>query len=101
MSFWAGHSAFAFSLAASATQMARMRGLRGWRWLAVASFAGAAASGWLRIAADRHWLTDVVVGAGVGTAVGLGVPALVLRPAGEGKSAVTIVPAPGGLALLF
>jgi hypothetical protein len=101
MSFWAGHSAFAFSLAAGATQVARMRGLRGWRWLAVASFAGAAASGWLRIAADRHWLTDVVVGAGVGTAVGLAVPPLVLRPAGERKPAVTLVPVPGGLALLF
>ena len=101
MSFWAGHSAFAFSLAASATQVARLRGLTGWKWLAVASFAGAAATGWLRIAGDRHWLTDVVVGAGVGTAVGLAVPPLVLRPAGERKSAVTLVPAPGGLALLF
>jgi hypothetical protein len=101
MAFWGGHSAFAFSVAAGATQVARLRGRAGWKWLAVASFAGAAATGWLRVSADRHWLTDVVVGAGVGTAVGLAVPLLVLRPATERTTAVMLVPAPGGLALLF
>lgn len=101
MSFWGGHSAFAFSVAAGATQVARLRGRASWKWLAVVSFAGAAATGWLRVAADRHWLTDVVVGAGVGTAAGLAVPLLVLRPAGERETAVTLVPAPGGLALVF
>ena len=30
----------------------------------------------MRIAADRHYLTDVLVGAAVGTAVGLAVPHL-------------------------
>ena len=100
MSFWGGHSMLAFSVAAASTQVARLRGRPGWRWLAAVTFAGAAATAWLRVAADRHWLTDVVVGAGVGTAVGLGVPRLVLRPAG-GRSTVTLVPAPGGLALVF
>ena len=101
MSFWGGHSSFAFSVAAGATQVARLRGRAGWKWLALASFAGAAATGWLRISADRHWLTDVVVGAGVGTAVGLTVPLLVLRPASERATAVMLIPAPGGLALVF
>lgn len=101
MAFWGGHSAFAFSVAAGATQVARLRGREGWKWLAVVSFAGAAATGWLRVSADRHWLTDVVVGSGVGTAVGLAVPLLVLRPASERTTAVTLVPAPGGLALVF
>jgi hypothetical protein len=100
MSFWGGHAMLAFSVAAGATQVARKRGRPGWRWLALASFAGAAAMAWLRVGADRHWLTDVVVGAGVGSAVGFGVPLLVLRPAGE-RPAVTLVPAPGGLALVF
>jgi membrane-associated phospholipid phosphatase len=101
MSFWGGHSAFAFSVAAGATQVARLRGRPGWKWLALASFAGAAATGWLRVAADRHWTTDVLAGAAVGTATGLAVPLLVMRPAGERGSAVTLVPAPGGLALVF
>jgi membrane-associated phospholipid phosphatase len=100
MSFWGGHTMLAFTVAAALTQVARLRARPGWRWMALASFLGAAATAWLRVAADRHWLSDVVVGAGVGTAVGLGVPLLVLRPAGE-RAVVTLVPAPGGLAILF
>ncbi|HET9554449.1 MAG TPA: hypothetical protein VFP50_15910 [Anaeromyxobacteraceae bacterium] len=42
--------------------------------------AGAAATGWLRVAADRHWATDVLAGAAAGTTVGLVVPLLVLGP---------------------
>jgi hypothetical protein len=101
MSFWGGHSAIAFSVAAGATQVARLRGRPGWRWLALASFAGAAATGWLRVAGDRHWATDVVAGAAVGTAAGLAVPLLVMRPADERRGVVTLLPSPGGLTLLF
>lgn len=101
MSFWGGHSAFVFSVAAGATQVARLRGRPGWRWLALAAFTGAAATSWMRVGADRHWLTDVVVGAGVGTAAGLAVPLLVLRPEDERSTAVMLVPAPGGLAVIF
>jgi membrane-associated phospholipid phosphatase len=101
MSFWAGHASSAFAMAAGATQVARMRGRAGWGWLAAASFAGAATVGYLRIAADRHWTTDVMVGAVVGTASGLVVPLLVFHQADERKPAVTLVPAPGGLALIF
>jgi membrane-associated phospholipid phosphatase len=101
MSFWGGHSALAFTVAGAATEVARLRGRADWRWMALATFTGAAATGFLRVAADRHWVTDVLVGAGVGTAVGLAVPQLVLRPAGEHVPAVTLVPAPGGLAILF
>lgn len=100
-SFWSGHTSLAFSAAAAATQVARLRGRSGWRWLGLASFAGAAAVGWLRVAGDQHWLTDVLAGAAVGTASGLGVPLLVLRPAGGRRPALTLAPAPGGLALLF
>jgi hypothetical protein len=101
MAFWGGHSAFAFSVAAGTTQVARLRGRPGWKWLALASFAGAAATGWLRVAADRHGATDVLAGAAVGTAAGLATPLLVMHPAGERGTAVTLVPAPGGLALVF
>jgi membrane-associated phospholipid phosphatase len=100
-SFFAGHGAAAFAVAAGATQVARMRGRPGWKWLAVVSFTAAAATGWLRIASDNHWLTDVVAGAAVGTAAGLALPLLVLHPAGSRAGAVTLVPAPGGIALIF
>jgi membrane-associated phospholipid phosphatase len=101
MSFWAGHSSSAFAMAAGATQVARLRGRAGWGWLAAASFAGAATCGYLRVAADRHWTSDVLVGAVVGTASGLLVPLLVFHRADERKPAVTLLPAPGGLALVF
>ena len=101
MSFWSGHTSFAFAVAGASTQVARLRGRSGWKWLAVATFAGAALTGYLRIAADQHWLTDVVTGAAVGTAVGLAVPVLVMRPAEGQRPAVTLAPAPGGLGLYF
>jgi hypothetical protein len=101
MSFYAGHAAVAFAVAAAGTQVARMRGRPGWGWLSAASFAGAAACGYFRIASDNHWLTDVVAGAAIGTAVGFTLPGLVLSPAGERSGGVTVVPAPGGLALIF
>jgi membrane-associated phospholipid phosphatase len=101
LSFWSGHSALAFSAAAAATQVARLRGRPAWRLIGLVSFAGAAAVGWLRVAGDQHWLSDVLTGAVVGSACGLGVPLLVLRAADGRRSAVTLAPAPGGLALLF
>jgi membrane-associated phospholipid phosphatase len=101
LSYWSGHTSFAFSVAASATQISRLRGRSGWKWLAVATFSAAALTGYLRVAADRHWLTDVVTGAVAGTATGLLVPLLAFQPAGAPRPAVTLVPAPGGLALLF
>jgi membrane-associated phospholipid phosphatase len=101
LSFWSGHTSFAFSTAAAATQISRLRGRPGWKWLAVATFSAAALTGYLRVAADRHWLTDVVTGAVAGTATGLVVPLLAFQPAGAPRPLVTLAPAPGGLALLF
>jgi membrane-associated phospholipid phosphatase len=101
VSFWSGHTSFAFSTAAAATQIARMRGRPGWKWLAAATFGAAALTGYLRIAADRHWLTDVATGAAVGTATGLVIPLLAYQPADGRKPALVLAPAPGGLAVIF
>jgi membrane-associated phospholipid phosphatase len=51
----------------------------------------------LRIAADAHWLTDVLTGAVVGSAFGVGVPVLEKRLV----LGVRIAPAPGGIAIRF
>ena len=101
MSFFAGHASTPFAVAAAGTQLLRLRGRPAWGWFAAATFAGAAASGWFRIASDNHWLTDVVAGAAIGTAVGFAMPGLVLHPATPHAPAVTLTPAPGGLALRF
>ncbi len=61
--------------------------------------AASAATGYLRVAGDKHWATDVLAGAGWGSAVGVGVPLLHAR--GGDDSRVTVLPAPGGLAVLF
>lgn len=98
-SFFSGHTSATFASAAAATQITRLRGRPAWRWIAVVGFAGAAATGWLRVASDEHWLTDVVAGAAVGTAAGVTVPLLVLRPASAQSPRVTLAPAPGGLAI--
>jgi membrane-associated phospholipid phosphatase len=101
MSFFAGHSSTSFAIAAAGTQVLRMRGRSGWKWYAAISFVTAAATGMFRVASDNHWFTDVVSGAVIGTAVGLSVPGIVLYPASDHAPAVTLVPAPGGFALLF
>lgn len=100
-SFWSGHTCTVFTVAAAYTQVARLRGRSGWQWQSALLFAGAAATGWLRVAADRHWLTDAGVGALVGTAAGLMVPLLAFREEGAEAPALALVPAPGGFGLIF
>jgi membrane-associated phospholipid phosphatase len=73
-SFFSGHTAEAFALA---TAWGTVGTMRGYRWAPLAWSVGgvvAATTAYLRIAADKHWLTDVVVGAVVGAGVGFAVP---------------------------
>jgi membrane-associated phospholipid phosphatase len=102
-SFYSGHASQVFAAAVAATQIARMRGRRGWRWLGALAVGAAATTAWLRIAADQHWATDALAGAGAGALVGLAVPALVLRRPKDalGAPAASLAPAPGGVAILF
>ena len=69
--------------------------------MAAVGFGAAALTGWLRVASDRHWLSDVAAGAAIGTGTGLVVPWLAYQPAEGPPPAVTLLPAPGGLALVF
>jgi membrane-associated phospholipid phosphatase len=74
LSFFSGHSTETFALAAASGTVATMRG---YRWAPLLWGVGgtlAATTAYLRIAADRHWLTDVLVGAVVGAGIGFAVP---------------------------
>jgi membrane-associated phospholipid phosphatase len=80
LSFFSGHTTTAFALAASTGTVATMRG---YRWAPVPWVVGGAlgaGTGYLRIAADRHWLTDVLVGMVAGVAIGVAVPLLAHSP---------------------
>jgi membrane-associated phospholipid phosphatase len=74
LSFFSGHTSSVFALTAAAGTIGTMRG---YRWAPLAWGAGGAVAvttGYLRIAADKHWLTDVLVGAVVGAGIGFAVP---------------------------
>ena len=97
LSFFSAHTSITFSIAAAAGTVAR---LRGYRWAPVIYTAGAAigaATAYLRIAADQHYLTDVVIGAVVGSAVGVAVPYGFHRPQDQ-RAGASFVVAPMAIA---
>jgi membrane-associated phospholipid phosphatase len=79
LSFYSGHTSLAFSLAVASGTIASMRGYRLAPVVWVTSLPVALMTGYFRIAADKHYLTDVLAGAVFGSAVGLVVPLLFHR----------------------
>lgn len=63
ISFPSGHSATAFFLA---TMLHREYGETVSPWFSVAGYAMAAGTGVMRVASNRHWISDVLAGAGIG-----------------------------------
>jgi membrane-associated phospholipid phosphatase len=98
LSFWSGHTAATFAGATAAGTVARLRGYRAWPWILGVGLAGAAATGWLRIASDRHWATDVLAGAAAGALAGAGLPVLLHARPGTAAAAT---PLPLGIAGTF
>lgn len=82
LSFFSGHTTLAFALATSAGTVASMRRHRLAPVMWVTGLALAATGGYLRIAADQHYATDVITGVVVGSAVGIGLPYFAHRPLG-------------------
>jgi membrane-associated phospholipid phosphatase len=76
VSFYSGHTSLTMTLAAAGGTIAT---LRGYRLAPLVWGTGGAISlftGYLRIAADKHYLTDVLTGAAVGALIGIGLPVL-------------------------
>lgn len=77
MSFASGHSAVSFALAWSAFLTLKRLGKSRWAWGALAiGLSMATAVGVLRVAAGEHFPSDVIAGALLGTATGIGIPSL-------------------------
>lgn len=80
LSFYSGHASLAFALLGSTASVTHMRGYRNaWVVWPVGGVAAVAVA-WLRIAADKHYLTDVAVGALVGGTIGVMMPRLLHAP---------------------
>ncbi|MFZ5442796.1 MAG: phosphatase PAP2 family protein [Myxococcota bacterium] len=76
LSFFSGHSTFSFGLVAATATVASLRNYRhAWVVWAV-GLPLAAATATLRLAADKHWMSDVLVGTTLGVATGILMPTL-------------------------
>ena len=80
LSFYSGHASEAVSLAVAAGTVASLRGYRLAPLVWGTSLPLALGAGYLRLAADRHYCTDVIVGVVVGVALGALVPVLFHSP---------------------
>lgn len=98
LSFYSGHTNFAFAFAAAAGSVASMRRYRMAPVVWGIGLTLAAATGYLRIAADKHYFTDVMTGALLGTVTGAATPWLLHRPLVPGGGTLALAPLPGGAA---
>jgi len=96
LSFYSGHATWSFAFATAAGTIASRRGYRGAVVVWVAGLGLAATTAYLRTAADKHWTSDVVIGAATGAAIGYAVPRYLHAPR---RPPITVTPAPGGLAI--
>jgi membrane-associated phospholipid phosphatase len=103
LSFFSGHTTLAFAVAVSAGTLFLMQGMPGAGWVLGGGLALAAFTGYLRMGAEQHYLTDVLTGAAVGSLVGFAVPFLFHRPRkpGEMPQPGALLPAPGGIAIAW
>jgi membrane-associated phospholipid phosphatase len=75
-SFISGHSATTFAAVVAAGTIATRRHSPDAAWIWAGGLGLASVTAYLRIAADRHFLTDVLAGAGVGVGIGVLMPHL-------------------------
>jgi membrane-associated phospholipid phosphatase len=87
VSFFSGHTSVTMALGVASAQVAQMRGYRWAPILWAALPALSVLTGYLRIAADEHWATDVLTGAVLGAGIGFSVPYVFHRPLTDGAAA--------------
>lgn len=101
VSFFSGHTSVTMAFAVASGTVAQMRG---YRWAPVLWATLPALSlltGYLRIAADEHWATDVLTGAVVGAGIGFALPYVFHRPESSSGASASLTAAPLGVAGVF
>jgi membrane-associated phospholipid phosphatase len=105
VSFFSGHTEVAFALTVAAGTVAELRGYEG-RWIIWAvGLPLSVLTGYLRMGADKHYLTDVLTGALAGSVVGFAVPVVFhgregWKPTEPGGFEARLTAGPGGLAVV-
>ncbi len=109
-SFYSGHSAQSFAAAGLICSHHLNLELYGGGWADIipcaAGFVAATATATLRVVGDQHYLSDVTIGAAMGTIIGLGVPWLLHYRHGAKKRqrsddlTIRLVPMPNGAGLV-
>ncbi len=102
LSFYSGHSNLAFALAVSAGTVAHLRGYSGepYVWAVGLPIAGFVA--YSRIAAKKHYLSDVLIGSAAGAAVGFAVPYFLHRvKPSDPKTTLAVSPGSNGVSVAF
>ncbi|CAN5725807.1 hypothetical protein BH11MYX2_BH11MYX2_27620 [soil metagenome] len=92
LSFWSGHSALAFGITTSAGLVAHWRHYWTEPYIWAAGISLSLSTEYLRIGADKHYFSDVLVGGLVGVGSGLLIPRLMRRD-------IVILPVANGAAL--
>jgi membrane-associated phospholipid phosphatase len=102
VSFFGGHTTFVFAVVVSGSTLFFMQDMPGAPWVLGIGLAAASFTAYLRMAADKHYLSDTLVGAGVGSLIGWAVPYLFHRPGRKGApQSGDLMPAPGGIAVAW
>jgi len=96
LSFYSNHTSIAFALAVSSGTVATMRGYKLAPLIWGTGLAVAATTGYLRVAADKHYLTDVIAGAVMGSAFGFCIPYFFHKPNEPSEQKVMVSAMPLG-----
>lgn len=102
-SFFSGHSSGAFSLVFALARVNTARNDPNTKWIWMVGVPLAASTAYLRVAADKHYMTDVLTGAAVGATLGWWMPQWWGPSSASEASGARVVPAllPGGAELSF
>lgn len=96
LSFYSGHTTAAFAMATAGSMLLQMKEWKYSNAAWVVNMSLAATVGYLRIAADKHYFSDVIIGALIGIAAGIIVPKLheIKESDSQKKSFQITMPAP-------